>query len=56
MTVKPTIIPQRVSFQLHFTGKVGLVFWKLSLDDIYRHLGQQYAARGIPLIIELQSF
>ena len=28
---KISIIPERVSFKLHFIGKVGVVFWKLSL-------------------------
>ena len=36
-------IPGRISFHLHFIWKVGLVFWKLSLEDFYRYLRQQYA-------------
>ena len=28
-----TLNPGRVRFQLNFIGKVGLVFWKLSLED-----------------------
>ena len=40
-------IPGRVSLQLHFKGKVGLVFWKLPVEDFYRYLRQQHATQGI---------
>ena len=44
---KTLIIPGTVSFQLHFIGKGILVFWKLSLEDFFRYIGQQYPTRGI---------
>ena len=44
---KTPIIPGIVPVQLQFIGRTSLVFWKLSSEGSYRHLGQQYANEGI---------
>ena len=47
---KTAIIPWRVSFQLHFTGKVIYVFWKLSLKGFTDISGNNMLAKAYPLI------
>ena len=44
---KTPIIPKNFCFRLYYIEKVGLVIWKLSLEDFNKYLRQQSAAGGI---------
>ena len=56
VTGKTSIIPWRVSFQLHFIGKVILVFWKLSLEDFIDIPDENKLPQVVSLVIHNNCF